>query len=40
MATPALTPSQERVLAFVRGFVRERGFPPNHAEIAHPSRRR
>jgi repressor LexA len=32
MAT--LTPSQTRVLTFVRAFVERHGFPPTHAEIA------
>jgi repressor LexA len=29
-----LTPSQTRVLSFIRAFIRQHGFPPTHAEIA------
>ncbi len=32
MAIP--TPQQSRVLDFIRHFLRDRGFPPTHAEIA------
>jgi repressor LexA len=32
--THSLTPRQERVVAFIRDFVAERGYPPTHAEIA------
>lgn len=30
----SLTPAQNRVLVFIRRFVRERGYPPTRQEIA------
>jgi repressor LexA len=32
MTTP--TPRQSQVLDFIRNFLRHKGFPPTHAEIA------
>lgn len=29
-----ITPAQQRVLDFVRAFIREKGFPPTRSEIS------